>query len=76
MMSVSGGREDRLPKHNAHRLCPVDAESVNMDREETHRLGLGRREGRAGTLACCFGKLAEGAARDGAVGKTIAALYC
>ena len=40
---MSGG-----PKHNAHRLCPVDAESVNMDREETHRLGLGPAGGESG----------------------------
>jgi hypothetical protein len=43
LTSVSGG-----PKHNAHRLCPVDAESVNMDREETHRLGLGPAGGESG----------------------------
>jgi len=66
----------RLPRHNAHRLCPVDAESVIKDARRLTVLGWARREGKAGALACCFGKLAEGAARDGAVGKAIAALYC
>ena len=52
----------RLPRHNAHRLCPVDAESVIKDARRLTVLGWARREGKAGALACCFGKLAESCA--------------